>query len=89
MKKVQVIESVEAGSEEWIISLTDNNPTLEESFVVKDAKEAFRIQGMIEKWANDNSKYYQLERQVLELLSVTGCKNVLEVVDYFKNIPKK
>ena len=69
------------------MSLTDYNPKSEDCFVATDAKEAFRIKEMLEVWANDN-KCENLEKQVVELLSVTGCGNVLDVIEYVKMLSK-
>lgn len=33
---------------------------------------------------SNKDRYAELERQVIELLSVSGCKNVVEVIDKFK-----
>lgn len=88
MKNVQVIESIEENKTEWVVSLTDNNPKAEDCFVVTDAKEAFRIKKILEAWANDD-KYENLEKQVVELLGVTGCGNILDAVEYIKTLQSK
>ena len=47
---VQVIESINNGPTDWIISLTDNNPEAKDSFIVSGEDEAFRIKEMLEIW---------------------------------------
>lgn len=50
MKKIQVIEIIGNNSNEWILSLTDNNPEDKDCFEVSSKEEAFRIKEMLENW---------------------------------------
>lgn len=52
MKKIQIIEEIGVNGSVWVMSLTDSNPSVEDSFEVSDEKEAARIKTMLENWAN-------------------------------------
>jgi hypothetical protein len=39
------------------------------------------------EWLDENApdeRYAELEKQIIELLSVSGCKNIIEVIQLFK-----
>jgi len=59
------------------LKISYHNPRSRKSAMVGDPKRY--------KWVDTDNRYEDIEKQVIELLSITGCPNLISVINRFKS----